>query len=39
MPTQRNVWWSGVVKRFQDSFWVRKPLMPAPRMICGSWPL
>ena len=29
----------GLLNAFHDSFWVRKRSMPAPRMICGSWPL
>ena len=39
MPCHVNVWWGGGLKRFHESFWVRNRSIPAPRMICGSWPL
>ena len=36
-PFQVNECDPGEVKRFQESFWVRKRPMPAPRMSWGSW--
>ena len=37
-PCQTNVWCSGLLKRFHESFCVRNRVIPASRRICGSCP-